>query len=83
MKYLNSRKQATNLNDEPIGKEVRVIEEVNNANETGKVIHRGIEWTARSESPDRIFAVGENATVASVKGVKLILKAPDDIQETH
>ncbi len=73
-KYLNSRKQNTNLNGEPIGKEVKVIEEVNNKNETGKVLHHGIEWTARSADPEVTFAVDESAVVSSVDGVKLILK---------
>ena len=74
MKYLNSRRIVTNSNDEPIGKEVRVVERVDNDHETGKVMHRGIEWTARAADPDEVIEVDEMVQVMYVQGVKLFVK---------
>ena len=74
MKYLNSRRTVTNSNDEPVGKEVRVVERIDNQRETGKVMHRGIEWTARAADPNEVIEVDEIAQVMYVKGVKLYVK---------
>ena len=73
-KYLNSRRIVTNSNDEPVGKEVRVVERVDNTLETGKVMHRGIEWTARAADPDEVIEVDEIVQVMYVQGVKLFVK---------
>ena len=64
-KYLESRKVATNY-EECIGKEVRVIEEVDNRKESGKVLYNGMEWTARAEDDEQIYAVDEVAVVSVV-----------------
>lgn len=72
-KYLESRKVATNY-EECIGKEVRVIEEVDNRKESGKVLYNGMEWTARSAEDQEVFAVDEQAIVSEIRGVKMILK---------
>ena len=72
-KYLESRKVATNY-EECIGKEVRVLEEVNNRKETGKVLYNGMEWSARAIEDDDIFAKDEQAVVSEIRGVKMILK---------
>ena len=69
-KYLESRKVATNY-EECIGKEVRVIEEVDNRKESGKVLYNGMEWTAEDQD---VFAVDEQAVVSEIRGVKMILK---------
>lgn len=73
VKYLNAKRVRTNY-EETIGKEVRVIERVDNHMETGKVIYNGMEWTARSFNDDEYFEADELAKVADVSGVKLILK---------
>ncbi len=73
LKYLESRKIATNY-EEAIGKEVRVIEDVDNRLGTGRVDFKGMEWSARSEDDDIKFTVGEQARVVEVQGVKLILE---------
>lgn len=73
VKYLNRRKMRTNV-EAVIGREVRVIETVDNRNEKGKVIYNGIEWTARSMNSDEVIPEGEMAEVCEVSGVKLILK---------
>ena len=70
---MDSRKVATNY-EECIGKEVRVLEEVNNRKETGKVLYNGMEWSARAVEDDEIFAKDEQAIVSEIRGVKMILK---------
>jgi membrane protein implicated in regulation of membrane protease activity len=72
LKYLESRKTVTNY-EEAIGKEVRVLEQVDNHLGTGKAMYNGIEWTARAEKEEETFAVDEQAKVVAVQGVKLIL----------
>jgi membrane protein implicated in regulation of membrane protease activity len=72
LKYLESRKTITNY-EEAIGKEVRVLEQVDNHLGTGKAMYNGIEWTARAEKEEETFAVDEQAKVVAVQGVKLIL----------
>lgn len=71
-KYLESKKVATNY-EECIGKEVRVVEAVDNRLGTGKVIYNGMEWMARALEDDVTFAVEEQAQVAEIRGVKMML----------
>ena len=73
MKYFNNKRIRSNY-EETIGKEVRVIEHVDNRLETGKVIYNGMEWTARSLNDDETFEPDEYAIVENVVGVKLIIK---------
>lgn len=73
MKYFNNKRIRSNY-EETIGKEVRVIERVDNRLETGKVIYNGMEWTARSLNDDETFEPDEYAIVENVVGVKLIIK---------
>ena len=73
MKYFNNKRVRSNY-EETIGKEVRVIERVDNHLETGKVIYNGMEWTARSFNDDETFEPDEYAIVENVVGVKLIIK---------
>jgi membrane protein implicated in regulation of membrane protease activity len=82
MKYLNSKRVRSNY-EETLGQEVRVLEKVNNRMETGKAIYNGMEWTARALHDDEIFEVDEQAIVAEVVGVKLILRKKDtDIDQS-
>ncbi len=73
LKYLESKKTATNY-EETIGKTVRVTEAVDNKRGLGKADYNGMEWTARAKDDDTTFAVDEQAVVAQVSGVKLILE---------
>ena len=72
VKYLNSKKMATNY-EATKGKEVLVLERVDNIAETGKVRLDGMEWTARSVENDITFEVNEKAFVKDVSGVKLMI----------
>ncbi|MCR5099497.1 MAG: NfeD family protein [Lachnospiraceae bacterium] len=81
IKYLNSKRTRTNY-EETIGREVRVIERVDNHADTGRAVYNGMEWTARALNEDETFEEGTLAIVANVVGVKLILKrkeAPQDV----
>ena len=80
VKYLNSKRTRTNY-EETIGREVRVIERVDNHAETGRVIYNGMEWTARALNEDDTFEEGTLAIVANVVGVKLIIKRKDAPQD--
>lgn len=73
VKYLNRRKMRTNV-EAIVGREVRIIEPVNNRLDTGKAVYNGMEWTARSFNQEELFEEGEMAEVCEVSGVKLILK---------
>ena len=72
VKYLNSKKMATNY-EATKGKEVLVLERVDNMAETGKVRLDGMEWTARSIDNDITFEENEKAYVKDVSGVKLMI----------
>ena len=52
MKYIQPKKVRTNY-EEALGKDVRVIERVDNLKGTGKAMYNGMEWTARSELLNR------------------------------
>ena len=80
MKFLNSKRTRTNY-EETIGREVRVIERVDNHAETGRVIYNGMEWTARALNEDDTFEEGTLAIVANVVGVKLIIRRKDAPQD--
>ncbi len=77
LRYLDTKKVASNV-DEALGTRVKVIEAVDNAEGTGKVLYNGVEWTARSQYDAVSFEKDELAVVVGVSGVKLILaKMPE------
>ena len=71
LKYLNSRKVATNA-DRVVGAEGVVTEAIDNIAGTGAVKLDGKEWTARSESG---MGISKDAIVIvkRIEGVKLIV----------
>ena len=72
MKYLNRKKSATNY-ETILGKQVRILDKVDNLAETGRALYNGMEWTARSAESDVTFEKDEEAVVVAIEGVKLIL----------
>lgn len=72
VKYLNSRRTRTNV-EETLGQPVRVIERVDNKEETGKVNYKGMEWTARSVMDEDVFEVDDVAVVQAIEGVKMLV----------
>lgn len=71
LKYLNSRRVATNA-DRVIGAEAVVTEDIDNIAGSGAVHVDGHEWTARSGSGANI-AKGAVVRVERIEGVKLIV----------
>lgn len=72
-RYINGGRVKTNL-DELIGKEAVVIEPIDNLNGTGKVMLKGLEWTARAEKTDMIIEKEHIVDILKIEGVKLIVK---------
>ena len=76
MKYLNQKRSATNF-ETILGKQVKVLDKVDNIAGTGRALYNGMEWTARAYDKDVTFEKDEEATVVAIEGVKLLL-AKDD-----
>lgn len=72
MKVMKKGETKTNV-DSLIGKQVVVIETIDNVRGTGKVKCQGVEWMARS-TDDSVYAVDDLVVIDSVSGVKLIVK---------
>ncbi len=68
----NSERTKTNYAS-LIGKSAKVIQPVNNLQETGVVYINGLEWTARAIDNTTIDA-GKFAEIIEVSGVKLIVR---------
>lgn len=60
-----------NVEDEFIGKTVRVVRTIGGGEETGKVEHKGAEWNARCNEE---LSPGRFATVIRRDGLELIVK---------
>ena len=73
--FSKNHHQATN-SDMVIGKDCSVVEDIDNLLSTGAVKCMGREWTARSESGEKI-AAGETVTAVAIEGVKLIVRKKD------
>lgn len=72
-KVINAKKISTNA-DRALGEEVRVIERINNLDQTGMVIVHGQEWTARTEDDNIIIEQGELVRILRISGVKVIVE---------
>lgn len=72
-KYFNKSKHQPTNADIAIGKDCTVVEDIDNLLATGAVKCMGKEWTARSESGEKI-ATGETVTAIAIEGVKLIVR---------
>ena len=72
VKYVNSKRTKTNV-DDLVGKEAKVIEKIDNLNQTGRVILNGMDWSARTTIGGTID-VDTIVKVIEVKGVKLIVE---------
>lgn len=72
-KYLMKKKVQTNYQS-VIGTVAKVIEKIDNYNQTGAAFADGKEWTARSTEDMVIMEAGSLAEVVAIEGVKLIVK---------
>lgn len=69
---LNNTREKTNVNS-MIGREGRVIEEVDNFNEKGRILLGGMEWTARAGGDGVVIPVDTCVQVQEIRGVKAIV----------
>ncbi len=71
-RFLRTSQQPTNA-DRIIGADAVVIEDIDNAQQTGEIKVFGQMWTARS-TDSTIFAKGEYVRVVEIRGVKAIVE---------
>lgn len=72
VKYFNKKREKTNI-ESLSGKIARVLETIDNLNNTGSVDLNGQVWTARTQEDNRVISVGTQVKVVEIKGVKLIV----------
>ncbi len=77
-KFIDTKKESTNA-DRAIGQEVRVLERINNLDQTGRVTLNGLDWTARTEDDKIIIEQGELVRVLRIEGVKLIVERVEEV----
>ena len=80
VRLYNGKRQKTNVSA-LIGQEAKIIETVNNKENTGVATINGQEWTARTKDSSEILEEGTWAIVEEISGVKLILKKKDNKEE--
>lgn len=73
LKYMKPRKTETNYKG-AIGKNARVLEKIDNARETGRVLCAGQEWMARSCNDATTIEVDEMVCIKEIKGVTAIVE---------
>ena len=77
MKYVNKKSEKTNY-EGVIGRTVKVTQEINNTEQTGKAVYDGQEWTARSADDNTVIEAGQLARVVRIEGVKLIVREKEE-----
>lgn len=73
VKYFNSKRVKTNY-ETLAGSTGKVLEKIDNFNETGVVFINGLEWTARSYDDSVVIAKDKKVIIKEVSGVKLIVE---------
>lgn len=73
VKFFNTERQKTNA-ESLIGECAVVTETVDTLQAKGKVEIRGMEWSAKTDEPDGVIAVGKTVVVDGIQGVKLIVR---------
>lgn len=76
-KYFNKQRVKTNY-ESLIGRDGKVIERIDNFNNTGQVVVGGLEWTARALDSQEIIETGERVIIRKVSGVKLIVEVEEE-----
>lgn len=66
-KHYNHNRTKTNV-DGMAGRQGKVIEEIDNFNQKGRVLIDGMEWTARNLESDEKIPVGTEIVVKEVRG---------------
>ncbi|MGN6710334.1 NfeD family protein [Anaerocolumna jejuensis] len=73
VKYFNNKRVKTNY-ESLEGSTGKVLETIDNFNETGVVMLNGLEWTARAYEDSAVIKEGKKVLVKKVSGVKLIVE---------
>ncbi len=72
-KFFNTGRVKTNY-ESLVGRDGKVIEKIDNFNNTGQVMVGGQEWTARALNDSEIIEPGKKVVIREVSGVKLIVE---------
>ena len=72
LKYFNKDRIKTNV-EEMVGQTAKVTKKIDNFNNEGQILLKGLEWTARS-ADDEVIEEGEMVTVEKISGVKAIVR---------
>ena len=76
MRFFNQKRQTTNA-DSLIGKKAVVYERIDTLHGEGRVEINGMEWSARTVSPEGIVEKDTVVIVEDIQGVKLIVKVEE------
>ena len=77
-RYFNKQRAKTNY-ESLIGRHGKVIETIDNFNNTGQVTVNGQEWTARALNNKNIIEPGKRVVIKDIAGVKLIVEEAEDL----
>lgn len=73
MKFFNQERQKTNA-ESLIGQKAIVLETIDTLHGTGRAEVNGMEWSAKTDNPEKIIELGEVVVIEGIQGVKLIVK---------
>ena len=80
VKYFNRDRVKTNV-ESLVGRQAIVISEISNIQGIGQVTVGGQQWSARSVNDHVIIPAGAVVNVLSINGVKLIVKADEQMKQ--
>lgn len=80
-KHLNHSRVKTNV-DDLVGRTGKVIEEIDNFNQKGKILLNGMEWSARGDAEGQVIPAGTEVTVKEIKGVHAVVSAKGPVGES-
>jgi membrane protein implicated in regulation of membrane protease activity len=73
VKYFNKSRTRTNA-DRAIGEHAVVAEKIDNLLGVGRVMIKGVDWSARAEDDTKMYDVGQTVTVVRIEGVTAIVE---------
>ena len=82
VRYFNRDRVKTNV-ESLVGKQAIVISEINNIQGIGQVTVGGNQWSARSVSDNVVIPAGAVVNILSINGVKLIVKADEQMKDLN
>jgi membrane protein implicated in regulation of membrane protease activity len=81
-RFFNTQRVKTNYQS-LIGIDAKVLERIDNFNNSGQVILNGQEWTARAVDDSLIIEPGERVVVNNIVGVKLIVDIKEKLKKEN